>query len=112
MPLRIEKGWISFTPESIAVVGGQLGVFQLGSSDEEIVFIGMAGGRSLFGLRGELTSMLTTSDARLFRYEVNTAYLTRYRELLMVHLADFGYLPRENKDEDAIGLGRLSPYVR
>lgn len=109
MSIRLEKDWIPFTREQVARVGGQLGVFELGSSSGAVVYIGVAGGRSLFGLRGEIASMLETSEAEVFRYEINTAYLTRYRELLMVHMADFGHLPQDNKDVDARGLGRLSP---
>lgn len=109
MSIRIEKEWLPFTGDQVARVGGQLGVFELGSSSGAVVYIGVAGGRSLFGLRGELASMLDTSEADVFRYEINTAYLTRYRELLMVYMADFGRLPQENKVVDARGLGRLSP---
>lgn len=109
MSIRLEKEWIPFTGDQVSRVGGQLGVFELGNSGGAVVYIGVAGGRSLFGLRGEIASMLETSEADVFRYEINTAYLTRYRELLMVHMADFGRLPIENRDQDATGLGRLSP---
>lgn len=109
MSIRLEKSWIPLSRESVAEVPGHMGVFQLGASDGDVIYIGMAGGRSLFGLRGELEALLDSTAATRFRYEVNTAYLTRYRELLMIHRADFGRLPAENKEEDAAGLGRLSP---
>ena len=86
-----------------------MGVFELANDDEEVVYVGYAGGRSLFGLRGELGHMLRHSKATLFRYEVNTAYLTRFQELLMVFVADHGRLPLENHAEDVPRLGRLSP---
>ncbi|MBD3647945.1 MAG: hypothetical protein HUJ31_10960 [Pseudomonadales bacterium] len=109
MSIRLEKPWIPLTADNVEQVAGHMGVYQLGSANGEVVFVGMAGGRSLFGLRGELQARLGSTSATQFRYEVNTAYLTRYRELLMIHRADFGSLPAENSEEDARGLGRLSP---
>ncbi len=35
-------------------------------------------------------------------------YLTRYQELLMLHIADHGALPEGNRQEK-LTLGRLSP---
>ena len=43
-----------------------------------------------------------------FRFEVTTAYLSRYRELLMAHVADHGAIPSGNTTSD-LQLGRLSP---
>lgn len=86
-----------------------MGVFELADEDDEVLCIGYAGGRSLFGLRGELAAMLRSSKATRFRYEVNTSYLTRFQELLMVFVADHGRLPLENDTEALPQLGRLSP---
>ncbi len=49
-----------------------------------------------------------TVSPRRFRYEITTSYLSRYRELLMVHAADHGAIPAGNVDTD-LQLGRLSP---
>jgi hypothetical protein len=85
-----------------------MGVYQLGGEAGNVITIGYAGGRSTFGLRGEVeTALQRHPDAVSYRVEVNSAYLSRYRELLMVHLADFGTLPPGN--EALPGLGRLSP---
>lgn len=84
-------------------------MFELADDADRVIFIGFAGGRSLFGLRGELDDLLASTKATQFRYEVNTAYLTRYQELLMVHFADHGYLPIENDPAEVNNLGRLSP---
>ena len=54
MPVRLDKPWIPLTPEHIAQLPGHLGVYQLADAAGEIVYIGMAGGRSLFGLKGAL----------------------------------------------------------
>ena len=37
------------------------------------------------------------------------SYLTRYQELLMLHQADFGELPVDNRGALPVTLGRLSP---
>ena len=69
----------------------------------------MAGGRSLFGLKGELQKALSDppADAVQFRIEVNMAYLTRHRELLQVYISDYGQLPVANTDVDRHTLGRI-----
>ena len=62
MPVRLDKPWIPLTPEHIAQLPGHLGVYQLADAGE-IVYIGMAGGRSLFGLKGALTEALDAPPA-------------------------------------------------
>ena len=63
MPVRLDKPWIPLTPEHIAQLPGHLGVYQLADAAGEIVYIGMAGGRSLFGLKGALTEALDAPPA-------------------------------------------------
>lgn len=108
MSIRMQKPWIPLTEERVEAVGGQLGVYELADRDQHCIFVGKADGRSLFGLRGELNKCRDLPEAHWFRYEVNTAYLTRYQELLMVWMADHGTLPLLNKD-DVQHLGRLQP---
>lgn len=90
-------------------VPGQLGVYQLADPGGRVIFIGYAGGRSRFGLRGELGAELERrgADTTRFRYEVNMQYMSRFQELLMIHRADHGALPPENPETP--GLGRLHP---
>ena len=78
-------------------VGCHMGVYELASPRGEVVLIGFAGGRSVFGLKGELRRILQVPgrERSSFRYEITTAYLSRYRELLMVHVADHGSVPIE-----------------
>jgi len=107
--VRLDKPWLDLTPEAAAAVGGYMGVYQLGDADGVVVRIGYAGGSSLFGLRGVLRAEADNGGhAVRFRYEVTMAYLSRYRELLMVHVADHGKLPVDNH-EDSTSLGRLRP---
>lgn len=106
------KPWEALTEASVARLGGQLGVYEIGSANGGILYIGFAGGRSRFGLRGELGRELKVrrAGAALFRVETTMAYLTRWRELLMVHRADHGGLPAGNEGSDDVArLGRLSP---
>jgi len=105
MRLHLDKPWIPLDSEHVALVPGQLGVFQLADASGSVVYVGYAGGRSLFGLRSELSVRI--GAASTFRYEVNMQYQTRYRELLMLHQGANGALPIMNQAEAPISLGRL-----
>lgn len=111
MSIRMTKPWQPLTSEAAARLPGQLGVYQLANEAGEIIAIGFAGGRSLFGLRGILQDLAAhpPTGATQFRIEINTQYQTRYRELLMLHQADHGHLPIQNQDDPPHNLGRLSP---
>jgi len=111
MAIRLEKPWIPLTPDAVRALPGQLGVYQLADAEGRIVYIGFAGGRSLFGLRGELERALAErpGGAARFRCEVNQQYTTRHLELLMLHVADHGALPPLNAADPPPRLGRLSP---
>src|SRR5476651_2365382 len=107
--VRLDKPWRELTAENVARLAGELGVYQLADGDGHVLRIGYAGGRSLFGLRGELKAALAASEGAKFRVEVTAQYLSRYEELLMVHKADFGTLPPGNGADAHRRLGRLSP---
>lgn len=110
MAVRLNKPWIPST-EVLEQLRGNLGVFEFADEQEQILFIGFAGGKSAFGLKGEVAKALQThGSAQFVRYEVTSTYHTRYRELLMAHQADHGELPALNaSDESPITLGRISP---
>jgi hypothetical protein len=109
MAVRMTKPWRPLTASVALAAGGYLGVYELQAPDGQTVFIGCAGGRSLFGLRGELERELGARGAgHQVRYEVSTQYLTRMQELLMAHVADHGELPRDNQGM-SLQLGRLHP---
>ncbi|MFV0298722.1 MAG: hypothetical protein ACK5JT_21680 [Hyphomicrobiaceae bacterium] len=111
MAIRMTKAWVALTAENVRKLPGQLGVYQLADSAGNVVFIGMAGGRSLFGVRSELETALSTppSGATQFRVEINQQYTTRYQELLMLHVHDHGDVPSGNIGKPLPKLGRLSP---
>ncbi|MBV1932716.1 MAG: hypothetical protein KUG71_13490 [Porticoccaceae bacterium] len=110
MSIRLEKPFQALTPENIEPIQGQLGVYQLADAKGEVFYIGYAGGRSLFGLNGELKrEMEEQSKGTQFRCEVNMQYISRYEELLMLHKYDFGELPERVLSEYPYKIGVLSP---
>src|SRR5262252_867957 len=111
MSIRLEKSWIDLTQENVAELRAELGVYQIADERGEVVFIGYAGGRSLFGLKGELQSALGRYRGRKlrFRVEVTSQYLSRHEELLMIHKHDHGDLPRDNHAERKRKIGRITP---
>ena len=78
-------------------------MFQLADALGNVLYIGFAGGRSLFGLRSEVGARLGTQGASQFRYEVNMQYTSRHRELLMAHHARHGRLPILNTEPPPLG---------
>jgi hypothetical protein len=111
MAVRMDKPWLPLCDETVAKLAAHLGVYQLANDAGEIVYIGMAGGRSLFGLKGELQKTLAAPPAGVtqFRTEVNMAYRTRRLELLQAYVSDHGGLPAANTDIDESSIGRLRP---
>lgn len=111
MSIRLEKPWRDLNEAELAHQGGELGVYQLGDEQGRVVRIGYAGGRSLFGLRGELKSELVRhpGEKLRFRFEITSQYMSRFEELLMIHKADHGDVPKENTADRAKRIGRLHP---
>lgn len=114
MAVRMTKPWRALEEASVRQLPGQLGVYQIADREGELLYIGFAGGRSLYGLRGELLAELEARDPKCtqglqYRIEVNTSYQTRYRELLMAYQHDTGDLPVGNRDNPPPNLGRISP---
>lgn len=69
----------------------------------------MGGGRSLFGIRGEIMEWVGREGSWLFRYEVTTAYLSRFNELALLYKANHGVLPREVENRGVLVRGYLQP---
>lgn len=109
MAIRLEKPWTALDAEALRRLPGQLGVFELADGEGRVLAIGFAGGHALFGLRSAVAEGARRHpEARRFRVEITMQYQSRYRELLMLHVADHGELPPGNRGEP-ITLGRLSP---
>jgi hypothetical protein len=111
MAVRLTKTWVPFDKAHVEAITGHLGVYQLGDEHGDIVYIGVAGGRSRYGLKGELASKLDDGlpDATCFRIEINMSYRTRHLELLQAYVHDNERLPVANTDVDIASLGRLRP---
>ena len=112
MAVRMSKAWRPLNAAEADKVAGNLGVYELANDAGEILYIGVAGGRSLFGLRGEIQAKAASPPEGVtsFRLEVNTSYRTRHRELLMAYKFDHAEsLPPLQPAEDGRGLGKLSP---
>ncbi|WP_131737970.1 DUF7508 domain-containing protein [Actinomadura roseirufa] len=87
------KPWTPLTAETLALVPGSVGVFEV-ADESGVIAIDYAGGNSLFGLRGALGEWLAEQRGLSFRYERTNAYLSRYRELVQVFVNDSGAVPR------------------
>ncbi len=109
MGVRLTKPWFELEGgAALERLPGQLGVFEFADRSGAVVFIGCADARTRFGLRSaaiEARSNCPTAVA--CRFEVTSAYTTRYLELLMAYRADHGVLPMHNADVPS--LGRLTP---
>lgn len=114
MSIRLTKPWIALGTIDIETLPAQLGVFQLADDDDRVIYIGYGGGKTTFGLRTAITEAIDVAadhesgPAAAVRYEVTHGYLSRWEELLMVHVHDAGDTPPVNDPLDA-PRGRLSP---
>lgn len=110
MSIRLTKPFLRLDDLDIDTLPAQLGVFQLADEAEEIIYIGYGGGAQPFGLRTAIETQLARlgDSARFVRYEVTHGYLSRWEELMMVHVHDVGTAPVAN-DASTVPKGRLSP---
>ena len=109
MAVRLDKPWMPLTAENIRTLTGHLGVYQLANEAGDIVYIGVAGGRSLHGLKGHLSDAMDAppAGATHFRCEINMAYHSRYLELLQAYRYEHNRLPVGNVEVDERQLGRI-----
>jgi hypothetical protein len=115
MPLR--KPWETFDPSRLKELSGSYGVYELGDEAGEVIYIGYAGGKSLFGLRGKIADHFSEREpnpiirdrVKRFRYEVNSMYYSRWVDLLARYREDYDKLPPGNEasDEHIPTLGRF-----
>lgn len=105
----LRGAWLPLTQDAVEAAPGCPGVYQLADHQGLPFRIGYAGGKSLFGLRGELARLIAENAGRevRFRMEVNMQYISRWKELMMVHRALYGEIPVGNPKSDAEHLGFL-----
>lgn len=113
LSVRLEKEWRELSEAEVKKVGGELGVYEIADATDATIYIGYAGGNSIFGLRSELRRHLEAQGpGRRFRYEVNMQYLSRWNELLAVHRSDHGGLPAIQGSDTPLRVGRVDPGSR
>jgi hypothetical protein len=103
MPLN--KPWTRYERGHDRALPPNLGVYELGDTEDRVLYIGYAGGRSLFGLRGLIADHFGDAEpnpvirdrAVAYRYEVNQMYMTRWQELLARYREDHGRVPEGNE---------------
>ena len=108
MAIPLEKPWIP-SERLNEVLAGHMGVFQLANDNSQIIFIGIAGGKSPGGLKHEVAKMLATFPyAESFRYEITTSYWSRFKELMALHWSEHKSYPQLNGQTQ---VGLISPTV-
>ena len=110
--LGIRSDWVDLEEAAVAQLQANPGVYELGSEAGETLLIAYAGGRSLFGLRGEVAKYIGHEKASRFRVEQNMQYISRWKELLMFFRSQHGRIPELNPETDLFGLGHLGPRTR
>jgi hypothetical protein len=89
------KRWADFAdvpvwgPESRRL-SGSYGIYELADENLRVLYVGYAGSRARYGLRGKLmdhfsereTNSEITGRAVYFRYEVSSSYLSRWTEVI------------------------------
>ncbi len=110
--LAIRSPWTEISEGAVSALHANPGVYEIADASGETVWIGYAGGKSLFGLRGEVAKYIGDPQAAVFRVEQNMQYISRWKELLMVFRSQNGALPVLNPAEDGFQLGHLGPRDR
>lgn len=102
------KPWSEFegtplwTPDA-AKLSGSNGIYELADENLHVLYVGYAGSRARFGLRGKLVDHFSEREtnpeilgkAKHFRYEVTSSYLSRWVEVLGRH-NQYGGVPPAN----------------
>jgi hypothetical protein len=71
-------------------LSGSNGIYELADENMRVVYVGYAGSRARYGLRGKLMDHFSDREpnleirgkARYFRYEVTSSYLSRWTEVI------------------------------
>jgi hypothetical protein len=103
--MPIKKPWETFEAAAAKRIPPVTGVYELADEEGNVLYIGYAGGREPFGIRGRIERHFSREEgnavvrgrARRYRYEVNAQYLTRHIELLTRHRDEHGRLPEGNE---------------
>ncbi len=105
---EINKPWETYDPAKYRDYSGSYGIYELADENHEIIYVGMAGGQSIYGLRGKIAGHFSPNEsnpvirerARYFRYEITNMYLSRLVEVLGRYREEHGQLPDANEASD------------
>ena len=83
--MTITKAWLAPDPPALRQIPAVLGVYELADTAGVVIYIGMAGGREPFGLRGRIEAHFSDQElnpvlrerAALYRWESNQQYTTQ-----------------------------------
>src|SRR3990172_95254 len=98
-----------------ARLSGSNGIYELADESLRVLYVGYAGSRARYGLRGKIVDHFSDHEpnpdiagkARYFRYEVTSSYLSRWTEVIG-RRNELGALPPANAR--AKELPRHMPY--
>jgi hypothetical protein len=89
------KAWEQFQDTPIwgppaRKLSGSNGIYELADESLKVLYVGYAGSRARYGLRGKLMDHFSEKEpnpeirgkARYFRYEVTSSYLSRWTEVI------------------------------
>lgn len=104
---EIRMPWTAFDPDPKAVrqMSGSNGVYEIADKEGRVLYIGYAGGKHLFGLRGRIAEHFSGEDpnpairgcAYRYHYEITSMWLSRWVELLGRYREEHGgRLPEGN----------------
>lgn len=107
-PWEIQHPWETYQPEMYREYSGSYGIYELADENQNIIYVGMAGGASIYGLRGKIAvhfgpdekNPVIRDRARYFRYEITNMYLSRLVEVLGRYREEHGRLPEGNEASD------------
>jgi excinuclease UvrABC nuclease subunit len=90
--------WWLFTDAFVASDRNQGGVYQFANSSGDVVYIGSSNDiqRRLKEHLGENTTTCIKQNAKSYRIEYTSSYVSRERELIDQFIAAYGRLPRCN----------------
>ncbi|HLC41494.1 MAG TPA: hypothetical protein VJO34_07675 [Methylomirabilota bacterium] len=106
---QIRMPWTEFDPTNTKSISGSNGVYEVADEQGGVIYVGYAGGKDLFGIRGKIMQHFSSDEpnpvirarARRYHYEVTSMWLSRWVEILGRHREDLGgRLPEGNETSD------------
>ena len=100
--------WASFDSDNLKEISGSNGIYEVADAEGAILYIGSAGSKDLFGLRGRIAHHFSAQEsnpaikgnAARFRYEITSSYLSRWVEVLGRYVEGREALPPGNAASD------------